>query len=830
VVVNLRRGHYIPSHTIENGVLMLLSLMVLVSGLFPSADLPYPADSALRVALDSIDISRDQLDFDRHWASSVSLLDSTVLDCIQHIEALPAIMEVRLAEVAPLLSRGAPEYHSLDELLVLLETTACSYLDAIEETGAGRTDTLILLMSSMWADEDNPGPSGEWGAILAARGLPVADELDIPFDSLAAILESWQGPAPVDPGHLLALAEGLSLVSWPRATGIELPGIEGTILSFDRSGPVTWVIGGYGSNVYHPECSFDLIVDPSGNDVYLDGIGGAIGVLGKPVSVIVDIEGDDTWFSEGWPASQGCGVTGLGAVIDLSGRDVYRAGSLAQGSGLLGQGMLADLEGDDFMQADFFSQGAGCLGEGLLLDCKGDDTRRVSCFGQGFGGPGGLGVIVDGQGHDCNLAGFRYPHEPLLPDDNRAMSQGFAMGLRPFIAGGTGLMADFGKGNDTYRAEVFGQGSAYYYGLGLLFDEDGQDSYQAAQYSQGAGIHLAAGCLWDGGGDDSYFSRNGPAQGSAHDLSTGFLLDADGNDWYCSDGGQALSLNNSTAFFADLEGDDTYAARGGGQAEAWWGRGSSGIAVFMDLAGRDYYLGDGGDSTGWHEDYGSGIDLAMVTEVPPTTQDQIGDPGSLSLDSLFSVASEWGVSGNRDRVIAHQEELSSRGDEAVVWLLDNHLDSWDGLEMRAIEKTIRENSDLAIELLMDLLGSNTLTVRELSNTVYLLGEIGAETARIPLEEMLASGDSSNSAGRTVGIVRSLGKIGSSESLEILDPLALHPEERVRREVAVALGAIGDISAMPILELLAEDESVAVRSAAESAIGKLEEMEQEPEDS
>ncbi|MCD4670297.1 MAG: hypothetical protein K8S14_07615, partial [Actinomycetia bacterium] len=77
------------------------------------------------------------------------------------------------------------------------------------------------------------------------------------------------------------------------------------------------------------------------------------------------------------------------------------------------------------------------------------------------------------------------------------------------IAGGTGLMADFGEGNDTYRAEVFGQGCSYFYSLGMLYDQGGQDTYVAAQYSQGSGIHLASGCLWDGDGDDSYFQEMG---------------------------------------------------------------------------------------------------------------------------------------------------------------------------------------------------------------------------------------------------------------------------------------------------------------------------------
>ena len=806
---------------------MLICLTAVLSGLLPGDEMPSAFDSAMAAALDSIDIEREQLDFDRHWATSVCMLDSTVLEAIQHVEALPVLLAGRLDEVSPLLERPEPERRRLGELLRLLEGVSAGYDAAIAEAG-GKADTLLLVLASLWADEDNPGASGEWGAVLATRGLDVPEEIEIPFDSLSILLEAWHGPEPVDAAELIRLAEGLALEEWPAAVDLGLPGIDGAVLSFDASGPVTWVVGGYGPNVYHPGCGFDLIVDPSGDDVYLGGLGGAVGTLGHPVSVVIDMEGDDTWMSEEVPVSQGAGALGFGAVIDLAGRDQYRAGAVSQGTGLAGQGILADLGGDDFMSADFFSQGAACLGNGLLFDGTGDDLRRVSCFGQGFGGPGGLGILVDGDGNDCSLAGFRYPHEPLLPDDNRALSQGFGMGLRPFVAGGTGLMADFGSGNDTYRAEVFGQGSAYYYGLGMMFDEDGQDSYQAAQYSQGAGIHLAAGCLWDGGGDDAYFSRNGPAQGSAHDLSTGYLLDAGGDDWYASDGGQALSLNNSTAVFADLEGSDTYSARGGGQAEAWWGRGSCGIAVFLDLADRDWYLGDGGDSAGWSKDYGAGIDLALVTPVLPVPQDEIGDPASLTLDSLFSVASEWAVSGNRERVLAHQDELAARGPDAVGWILENHLDSWDGLELRAIEVAVEGNREAALPMLMALLeGRDSLTARELSNTVYLLGEISAAEARLPMEEMLTGADSTMTPGRMAGVVRALGLIGDTGSLPLLCELALHPEERVRREAAVALGEIADRSSIPVLEELSEDWSVAVRSAAEASLRSIGEASEEP---
>ncbi len=807
---------------------MLLTITVLVSGLFPGGELPAPVDSALTASLDSIGISREQLDFDRHWATSVGLLDSTVLAGLQNIEELPVIMAGYLEQSSGLLLvNHLPMDHPLDGLLGMLADASVRYETAIDETGRERADSLLLVLSMLWADEEHPGDCGEWGAILVSRGLPVPPVFDITADSLLPFLESWNAPEEIPAESLLAFAYALALVEWPDEIDVDLSGIDGSVLSFDSSGPVRWIVGGYGSNTYHPDCRFDLIVDVGGNDLYLSGLGGAVGPMGKPVSVIIDISGDDSYISLDSPASQGCGLMGLGVLIDLSGNDVYRAGSLAQGAGLMGQGLLADITGDDVMEADFFSQGAGCVGDGLLLDIAGDDFRRVSCFGQGFGGPAGTGILLDGAGNDCNLAGFRYPHEPLLPDDNRAMSQGFAMGFRPFIAGGIGLMADFGKGNDTYRAEVFGQGSAYYYGLGMLFDEDGQDSYLAAQYSQGSGIHLAAGCLWDGGGDDLYFSRNGPAQGSAHDLSTGFLLDADGNDWYCSDGGQALSLNNSAALFIDLSGYDTYAVRGGGQGNARWGRGSSGAAVFLDLADRDLYLGEGGDSTGWHTDYGTGIDFSVVTEGPPVSQDDIGYPETLSLDSLFAVASEWGVSGNRDRVLAHREELSARGEEAVTWVLENHLDSWSGLEIRAIEMAVKDNSEAASGMLLVLLASDSLSTRELSNTIHLLGEIGTEEARIPLEAILAMEDSSFTAGRTAGIIKALGKIGNSESLDILFSLTGHPHERVRREVAVALGAISDPGAVPFLEELAADESIAVRSAAEASLRIIKDAEREP---
>ena len=92
---------------------------------------------------------------------------------------------------------------------------------------------------------------------------------------------------------------------------------------------------------------------------------------------------------------------------------------------------------------------------------------------------------------------------------------GFAIGARPRAGGGIGVLYDR-SGNDFYNAEIYAQGTSYWYSLGMLIDERGQDIYNATQYAQGAGVHLSIGYLCDGAGDDSYHSRFGPGQGGAH--------------------------------------------------------------------------------------------------------------------------------------------------------------------------------------------------------------------------------------------------------------------------------------------------------------------------
>ncbi|MCD4670298.1 MAG: HEAT repeat domain-containing protein [Actinomycetia bacterium] len=196
----------------------------------------------------------------------------------------------------------------------------------------------------------------------------------------------------------------------------------------------------------------------------------------------------------------------------------------------------------------------------------------------------------------------------------------------------------------------------------------------------------------------------------------------------------------------------------------------------------------------------------------------MGDPQSLELDSLFSVASEWAVGPNNDKVNAHREELAGRGEEAVRYLIEDHMGTLSGLESRAMERVFRENIDISMELLLNMLSRiDSIPARNGGNLVYFLGKLEDDRARIPLERILACPVDSVSTGRVTGIVKALGTIGNPESLPIILPLAGDSTGRVRREVAVTIGEICDPSGIETLEKLILDHELDVRSAAENAL-------------
>jgi hypothetical protein len=328
------------------------------------------------------------------------------------------------------------------------------------------------------------------------------------------------------------------------------------------------VVGGTGPNIYREDAA--LILDLGGDDLYLNNAGGTR--PGIPVALVIDWSGNDRYISaENF--SQGAGVLGGGFLIDLGGDDTFISLDGSQGTGLWGLGLLYHGDGNAVYKARTLAQGVGQMGLGIIVNGAGDDIYLCSDQGQAFGPFGGAGILIDVAGRDFYQLGgvtpdFRDPAKATV-----SMGQGFGFGVRPGkglqeVPGGIGILIDE-NGDDTYIADYFAQGAAYYYGLGILNDMSGDDRYIAGRYAQGAGIHSAVGVLVDHKGNDSYHASFGVAQGLGHDYGVGILEDDQGDDIYW--GGtlvQGAATNGSLGVFIDLQGHDRLKFIENGQAFA----------------------------------------------------------------------------------------------------------------------------------------------------------------------------------------------------------------------------------------------------------------------
>ncbi len=357
-----------------------------------------------------------------------------------------------------------------------------------------------------------------------------------------------------------------------------------------------------------------LLVDTGGDDTYHFAAGANTSV-DAPISVVVDLGGNDTYAydvvpnpndtgrlpsdidgrfnprdpSQGETAMsksdrprQGAGRCGYGMLFDFGGNDHYQSLRMSQGFGAFGVGVLEDRAGDDTYEAEAGAQGAADFGIGLLLDASGNDQHKIYAFGQGFAYVRGFGALIDGGGDDLYYANPGDPSEggdplyytPQLPGNgNASFVQGSAFGRRDdtYVApmsGGIGLLADLGSGKDHYVASVFGQGTGYMFGTGVLEDMGGDDQYEGKWYVQGSDAHFALAVFHDHGGNDQYNNQNvaptATSMGVGHDYSVGWFLDDGGDDVYHAPG---LSLGSGNAqgfgFFIDGGGNDQYTANGG---------------------------------------------------------------------------------------------------------------------------------------------------------------------------------------------------------------------------------------------------------------------------
>ena len=348
-------------------------------------------------------------------------------------------------------------------------------------------------------------------------------------------------------------------------------GVTGSILRRTVTPAGTILVGGKDKNTYELDRLEDVVavIDLGGDDVYREGVA----TLARPVLVVIDLAGDDRY--EGTrPGIQGGAVLGISMLVDLEGRDTYRAQDVAQGSALCGVGILVDFQGDDYYAGVRRLQGHALGGIGILLDRGGNDSYRAAMWAQGFGAPLGFGLLDDLEGKDHYYAGGLYFDSYPETPGYEGWSQGIGAGLRQVANGGIGVILD-GGGDDVYEYDYMSQGGGYWLGLGFARDFGGNDrryggtrqmfnggprgEAEFQRFSCGFGCHYAAGFCFDDAGDDTYGGTI-MCLGFGWDDAVGGLFDFGGNDRYEATGGgnQGSGAQASLGILFDYTGNDVY--------------------------------------------------------------------------------------------------------------------------------------------------------------------------------------------------------------------------------------------------------------------------------
>ena len=245
-----------------------------------------------------------------------------------------------------------------------------------------------------------------------------------------------------------------------------------------------------------------VLWDVDGHDTYRGSIfTQGVGCLG--LGIVLDQAGNDRY--EGSSYSQAVGLTaGCGLLLDRDGDDVYvctgkdespygEAGEYAgwcqgcgfgfRGAGAGGVGALLDLAGRDFYRAGQFGLGCGYyFGVGVVYDRTGDDVYECSHYGLATGAHYAAGLVLDDAGRDTYLS--------IRPAGVASLGGTWDLCL--------GALID-GSGDDVYQGEVYTLGAAAQTAYGFLWDKQGRDFYRTSGGSEGEGAGFIGGATYGGG-------------------------------------------------------------------------------------------------------------------------------------------------------------------------------------------------------------------------------------------------------------------------------------------------------------------------------------------
>lgn len=586
------------------------------------------------------------------------------------------------------------------------------------------------------------------------------------------------------------------------------------------------IVTGTGNHTFTNEAF--LIIGLGGDNTYLNSAGGANGLAGRPISIVIDL-GNHSQFVSKRSFSQGSGVFGIGILAALGSNCTFQAKHFSQGAGFYGCGILMTGAGKQTFEADTFCQGAGMFGAGILWQRGGDTTYTANKYAQGFGGIQGCGLLLDAAGTDTYIAGGKEACA-WLPGHFFSLSQGFGYGMRPFAGGGIGILCDL-KGDDHYKADVYGQGASYWYSTGLLLDAEGNDTYEAHQYCQGAGIHLSSGALIDWAGNDTYTAGH-ICQGAAHDYSVGILIDRAGNDKYTGDTtAQGAAINNSFAMLLDHTGADTYVGTDPKQSQATGHNGDKreygSIALLLDLGGKDSYSQGQSNNAAWLKPlYGAGLDYeggasAVSSRAVPSTAPEwptVTPPTGKRLYTLAPVDPKHPVEhlfrvATSDRPEAGKawEDLKANAGEYLPYLI-TRLSSPNVMVRVKFEELVDHLNTNSIPLL--IAGIRTAKDDEVARLCcYFLARFNEKSrAAIPaIVPLLQRPIARPAAFYTLGHIRAAEAF--APALDAVD----ESRELVRLRATQALGKIGNPRAIPRLIHKLDDEVYDVRYAAQDGL-------------
>lgn len=662
----------------------------------------------LEAALVDANLAREDFGYaDSEWTQWGSYVDNPfVLSWFTTVHHAPEQVPCFAGQLTTDLDSAAATAHPVAGLLTTLAGRIDASLTASPVDAAGVTlEDAVATLLAVTADTSDTSDTSALEAELADALVPivlaVADAVAARYAMDAALdEEGWgaskafnQGPGLVidvgrafpdysDPVELAAFEAWYVSAAGPRsmidpARRIAYAIEDADLLRFVGSDTALRIDTSAGAILLSPgtddvhgddEGALLLHIELGGADTYTGGAG-ATADADNPVSVLVDLGGDDTYgytiapddhdldgvlssdedgrssangyyVSASMTGRQGSGRYGIGLLYDLGGSDdAYASLRMSQGFGSLGVGILADAGGDDTYAAETGAQGAGVFGVGLLYDGGGADTYRAWSFAQGFGyvGSGGLAYDRDGDdiwwsdpGNDYGGTTLYYSPQLASGQGNSSFTQGAGFGLRGdaysvWLAGGLGVLRD-AAGDDAYTAGVFAQATGYWEGTGVLADGAGDDTYDALWYIQGGAAHFALAILIDAAGDDKYNPNFTPLNvmlGSGHDFSVGVAIDGAGDDVYRYTTLAAGASNcQGVGVFVDNDGSDTYQAAS--SYSTGLGNHSGECATRLTADSEGFFLDAGGDAD---------------TYVWP-----VGDTRAPADDSSFGIA--WsGVSG-----------------------------------------------------------------------------------------------------------------------------------------------------------------------------------------